>query len=124
MPLEHVNITVHDPKATAAVLSDLFDWQIRWEGPAMDNGYTVHVGDSTGYLALYKPSHALQPATDTYQQMGGLNHVAVVVDNLDATEARVVAAGFTPDNHAEYEPGRRFYFDGPEGIEFEVVQYD
>jgi len=31
--LEHVNITVADPKRTAAVLMDLFDWHIRWEGP-------------------------------------------------------------------------------------------
>jgi len=42
---------------------------------------------------------------------------------LEAVEARVKAEGFVPHNHADYEPGRRFYFDGPDGIEYEVVSY-
>jgi hypothetical protein len=37
-----------------------------------------------------------------------LNHIGVEVDDLDATEARVVAAGLKPFSHADYEPGRRF----------------
>ncbi|MEC7669548.1 MAG: VOC family protein, partial [Pseudomonadota bacterium] len=28
-----------------------------------------------------------------------------------------------PHNHADYEPGKRFYFDTPDGIEIEVVSY-
>ena len=51
--LEHINITVSDAKATAALYCKLFDWHIRWEGPAMDEGYTVHVGTDTQYMALY-----------------------------------------------------------------------
>jgi len=47
-----------------------------------------------------------------------------VVPDLDAVETRVKEAGFIPKSHANYEPGRRFYFDGPDGIEFEVVSYD
>ena len=43
--LEHVNVTVSDPKATAAWLGAVFDWKIRWEGDAMSGGYTAHVGD-------------------------------------------------------------------------------
>ncbi|MEZ5340555.1 MAG: hypothetical protein R2706_03650 [Acidimicrobiales bacterium] len=38
-------------------------------------------------------------------------------------EARVIAAGFEPYNHGDYEPGRRFYFDDADAIEFEVVSY-
>ena len=57
-------------------------------------------------------------------RVAGLNHVGVVVDNIDSTEAKVKAAGYEPHNHADYEPGKRFYFDGPDGIEFEVVHYD
>jgi catechol 2,3-dioxygenase-like lactoylglutathione lyase family enzyme len=52
-----------------------------------------------------------------------LNHVGVVVEDLDATEAKVRAAGFAPHSHADYEPGRRFYFHDRDGIEFEVVSY-
>ena len=124
MKLEHVNITVPDPKATAETLIALFGWHVRWEGAAIDNGYTVHVGDEESYLALYAPSKGLNAAPDRYTINGGLNHVGVVVDDIDATEARVRAAGYEPHNHADYEPGKRFYFDGPDGIEFEVVSYD
>lgn len=55
--------------------------------------------------------------------VGGLNHVGVVVADLDATEARVKAQGFATHSHADYEPGRRFYFNDDAGIEYEVIQY-
>ena len=123
MKLEHVNITVPDPNASAQILCDLFGWHIRWEGEALNNGYTVHVGDTDSYLALYKPAAPLRPMTDSYTQIGAINHVGVVVDDLNTVETRVTAAGYAPHSHADYEPGERFYFDGPDGIEFEVVQY-
>jgi catechol 2,3-dioxygenase-like lactoylglutathione lyase family enzyme len=62
-------------------------------------------------------------APDRYRTPGGLNHIGVVVEDLDAIEAKVKEAGFHPHNHADYEPGRRFYFDGPDDIEIEVVSY-
>ena len=52
-----------------------------------------------------------------------LNHVGLVVDDLDAAEAVVIAAGLEPFSHADYEPGRRFYFFDWDGIEFELVSY-
>lgn len=52
-----------------------------------------------------------------------MNHLGVVVDNLGAAEEVVLAAGLEPFNHADYEPGRRFYFFDWDGIEFEVVSY-
>lgn len=122
--LEHANLTVADPKATAAWMREVFGWHTRWEGPAISDGYTVHVGEATSYLALYRPAGALQPGDGgSYTRVGGLNHVAVTVPDLDATEAKVRAAGFTPHSHASYEPGRRFYFHDDNGVEFEVVSY-
>lgn len=124
MPLEHVNITLPDAKAAAAVLCELFDWHIRWEGPAKEDGYSLHVGDKDSYLALYTPAWDLRDTPERYRYSAGLNHVGVIVDDIDATEARIKAAGFTPYSHDDYEPGRRFYFEGPGEIEYEVVQYD
>ena len=124
MRLEHVNICVPDPKGTAAKLCELFGWHVRWEGAAKDDGFTVHVGDDDSYLALYAPVQALRPEATRYAHVAGLNHIGVTVDDMPATEARVKAAGYTPHSHADYEPGERFYFDGPDGIEFEVVHYD
>lgn len=120
--LEHVNLTVSDPDRTAALLQALFDWQIRWSGPAMAGGRTVHVGTDDQYLALYAGRDADgQPLA--WPKSQPLNHVALTVDDLDDAEARVVAAGLTPINHGDYEPGHRFYFFDRDGIEFEIVSY-
>jgi catechol 2,3-dioxygenase-like lactoylglutathione lyase family enzyme len=122
--LEHVNMTVKDPKATAALLCDLFGWHVRWQGPAIAGGFTVHVGSDDSFVAVYSGATGKQGAPqDNYSQLGGLNHIGVVVDDLDAVEARVAAAGLKAHSHADYEPGRRFYFHDRDGIEFEVVSY-
>lgn len=121
--LEHVNITVSDPEATAGWLGDVFGWRLRWEGASIHGGRSMHVGTESAYVALYTPPQVTEPAHSNYHQRGGLNHVGVTVDDLDAAEARVAARGFTPHSHADYEPGRRFYFHDHDGIEWEVVSY-
>lgn len=117
--LEHVNVTVADPRRTAEMLERLFGWRIRWEGPAKLNGRTVHVGTDSGYVALWTPPPGFRPGEEDSR----LNHIGVVVDDLDAAEQRVMAEGYQPTNHGDYEPGRRFYFNDEDGIEYEVVSY-
>ena len=117
--LEHVNVTVSDPRRTAEMLERLFGWHIRWEGPAKLNGLTVHVGTDDAYVALW--SHAGFGAAVVGSR---LNHIGGVVEDLDAAEQKVIAEGFTPQSHADYDPGRRFYFDDSDGIEFEVISYE
>lgn len=119
--IEHVNITVSDPERMAALLGDLFGWRIRWQGPARDNGRVIHVGDDQFYLAVYTPPEA--PTPDIFAKGRPLNHVGIVVDDLDAIERRVEAAGLVPFAHGDYEPGRRFYFLDYDGTEFEIVSY-
>ncbi|QUJ75570.1 VOC family protein [Sulfitobacter albidus] len=122
--LEHANFTVTDARATAAWMCEIFGWRIRWEGAAMNGaGYTMHVGSDAQYLALYTPGDAPTPASSSYSQAGGLNHIAVVVEDLDAMERAIKAQGFETGNHGDYEPGRRFYFHDADGIEYEVVSY-
>lgn len=121
--LEHVNVTLKDASAFAEMLEDLFDWKVRWEGDAIAGGRSVHVGTEDDYVALYQPATQVAAKSDNYVTSGGLNHIGVVVDDLDGTEAKVKKAGFAPRSHADYEPGKRFYFDGPEGVEIEVVSY-
>jgi hypothetical protein len=74
------------------------------------------------YLAVNKRGDATA-SPDTDKTIGGLNHIALVVDDLDAVEARVVGASFATHSHADYEPGRRFYFHDQDNIEYEVVSY-
>ena len=124
--LEHVNITVADPQRTAALLVDLFDWRIRWEGAAMGGaGYTVHVGSDDSYVALYaaKGDQAVPDQAASYRTRGGMNHIGITVDNIDKVEEKVKARGLVCHSHADYEPGRRFYFHDNDGVGFEVVSY-
>jgi len=121
--LEHVNVTVQDPDKTAAMLCQLFDWQIRWAGSSIHGGRSVHVGTPQQYLAVYSMPKIRSPKQVSYEQIGGLNHLGVHVDDLDAVEQRVLAAGYKTFNHGDYEPGRRFYFRDDDNIEFEVLTY-
>jgi catechol 2,3-dioxygenase-like lactoylglutathione lyase family enzyme len=120
--IEHVNVTVSDPERAARLMEAVFGWQVRWQGPARDGGRTIHVGSPDHYVALYTSSDE-PPSADDFVKGRPLNHIGVEVDALDETEARVVAAGLTPFSHGDYEPGRRFYFLDPDGIEYEVVSY-
>jgi catechol 2,3-dioxygenase-like lactoylglutathione lyase family enzyme len=120
--IEHVNVTVSDPARAARLMEALFGWRVRWQGAARDGGHTVHVGSDDHYIALYTGKDVAYTADD-FAKGRPLNHIGVEVDDLAAVEAKVVAAGLRPFAHADYAPGRRFYFLDPDGIEFEVVSY-
>ncbi len=122
MRIEHVNVTVSDAERSAALMQRIFGWNVRWSGPARDGGRAVHVGSGDHYLALFT---AADPAESEYEFIKGrpLNHIGVEVADLEAVEARVSQEGLTPFAHGDYDPGRRFYFLDPDGIEYEVVSY-
>jgi catechol 2,3-dioxygenase-like lactoylglutathione lyase family enzyme len=120
--IEHVNVTVSDPDRAARLMEDVFDWRVRWRGPARDGGHTIHIGSDDHYLALYT-GRDIAYTDDDFAKGRPLNHIGVLVDDLDAVEAKVAAAGLRPFNHGDYAPGRRFYFLDPDGIEYEVLSY-
>ncbi len=124
--VEHVNITVSNPAATAQVLEDIFGWHIRWQGHSALGGDTIHVGEAgtASYVAVYGREGRDESKALAHKKGAPLNHIGVVVDDLDTTEARVEAAGLSPFSHGDYAPGRRFYFFDRDGIEWEVVSYD
>lgn len=120
--IEHVNVTVRDPARSAALMSALFGWHERWRGTARDGGLSIHVGSEQAYLAFYTGPDGAD--ADAFFEKGmPLNHIGIEVDNLDAAEQRVIAAGLKPFAHDDYHPGRRFYFFDENGIEFEIVSY-
>ncbi|QDK31296.1 VOC family protein [Sphingomonas sp. IC081] len=122
--LEHANITVSDIDRSSALLQDLLGWHERWRGPAINGGETIHVGGDFSYIAVYTDRKTqAKDGTRRFGKGAPLNHVGLVVDDLDEAERRVIAAGLVPFNHAYYEPGRRFYFFDWDGIEFELVSY-
>ncbi len=117
--LEHANITVSDPERSARLLQDLCGWHERWRGPSQLGGWTIHVGGARDYIALYTRDGPIGP----FAKAAPLNHVGLVVSDLDAAERTVITAGLEPFGHGDYEPGRRFYFFDWDGIEFELVNY-
>ena len=118
--LEHINITVSDIERSAALLERLMGWHIRWRGPSQLGGKTIHVGGEDDYIAVYTRG---APLAARHAKGAPLNHVGLVVEDLDAAETIVKDAGLEPFNHADYAPGRRFYFLDWDGIEFEMVSY-
>jgi catechol 2,3-dioxygenase-like lactoylglutathione lyase family enzyme len=117
--LEHCNITVSDPERSAALLGKLCGWHERWRGPSQLGGWTIHCGDEQSYIALWTDGKG----DKAFAKGVPLNHVGLLVDDLEAAEAAVVESGLEPFNHADYEPGRRFYFFDWDHIEWEVVSY-
>ncbi|HTU09689.1 MAG TPA: VOC family protein [Allosphingosinicella sp.] len=127
--IEHVNVTVSQPERSARLFEELFGWRVRWHGPARDGGTAIHVGDETNYIAVYAEPRPRDRAWEgqlenrDWPKGAPLNHVGIQVEDLDAVERRVIAAGLVPFSHGDYEPGRRFYFMDWDGIEFEIVSY-
>ncbi|MAP94669.1 MAG: glyoxalase [Ponticaulis sp.] len=121
--LEHINFTATDPMKTAERLCRIFDWKIRWFGPSLNGGSSVHVGTDDLYLAIYAPKEDVNDQPESFLTRGGLNHVGILVDNLAAAEERIIKEGYVTHSHQTYEPGSRFYFHNEDGIEFEVLSY-
>lgn len=121
--LEHANISVSNPDKSAKRLCDLFNWTVRWSGPSMDDGYTVHVGGSNSYVALYSCGKIHNRNKLDHTQLANLNHIAVAVSDLEKTEEIAKKLGLKPFNFREYNPGRSFYLVDDDGLEIEVVCY-
>lgn len=117
--VEHANLTVTDPDRSADLFVKLLGWHERWRGKGQLGGTTIHVGSKDTYLALYTNENA----SGGYSKGQPLNHIGLLVDDLNAAEKVVKNAGLEPFGHDDYEPGERFYFFDWDGIEFEVVSY-
>ena len=62
-----------------------------------------------------------------YTHGDGYGHVAVAVDDLDATHSHFVALGFSPNDIVEFAPdgdliARFFFVQDPDGYKIEVLQ--
>lgn len=119
--LEHVNISVTDGERTAALLEKLTGWHRRWEGPSLDNGRSIHLGDEAAYVAI----HTSPRIKGSFVKSVPMNHIGIAVDDLAVAERTVADAGLEPFNHGAYNPGpSTFYFLDWDGIEWEVVSYE
>mgnify|MGYP000247534290 CR=1 FL=1 len=118
--LEHVNISVTDGERTAQLIAKLTGWHRRWEGPSLDNGRSIHLGDEQAYVAI----HTSPRIKGGFVKSVPMNHIGIAVDDLDTAETIVTEAGLEPFSHGTYDPGpSSFYFFDWDGIEWEIVCY-
>ena len=66
LSLEHANITISDLEKTAACMQAVFGWRIRWQGTALESGFTLHIGTETQYLVLYCPADLQKTPSDPH----------------------------------------------------------
>lgn len=118
---EHVNRWVADVDASVRFYEDVLGLRIRWQGTAPSGVRVVHVGNDHFYLALAQASDGSKVRSDGSAL--GINHIGLMVDDLDATLARARAAGFEPYSEMAYDPGRHAYLTDPDGLEIELVEY-
>ncbi len=121
--LEHINLTVADADQTAQRLCRIFGWSVRWAGQGIHGSRSVHIGGDKSYLAVYSQTAPGPGIRTNYVSANQINHIGITVDDLEAAERRIIQAGYKPYSHADYEPGRRFYFRDEDGVEYEVISY-
>lgn len=122
--LEHANINVRDIDKTVKFLGAAFpDFRVRREGT--NNGRRwMHYGTDDTYIALNEAS--LEPAEQWVPYAGkpGINHLGYEVDDVDALQERLAAAGFKDSTYPNNHPHRkRVYFYDADGNDWEFVQY-
>jgi hypothetical protein len=127
--LEHLNVTLTDlDRATRALQAIVPQWSVRGAGTWDDGDGRSHawrhVGDDFQYLALYEaaPGSALQASGPG----SAFNHLALVVDDLDAALARLRAVGIALDHVGGSTEHRRsaYVMIEPERLQVELVAYD
>jgi len=124
--LEHLNVTLTDlDRATRALQAIVPEWSVRGAGTRDDGLGNVlpwrHVGDDFQYLSLYEtpPGRKLRAA-------GAFNHLALVVDDLDAALERLRALDIPLDHIGGSTAHRRsaYVVIEPERLQIEMVAYD
>ena len=124
--LEHLNVTLTDlDRATRALQAIVPEWSVRGAGTWDDGLGNVlpwrHVGDDFQYLSLYEtpPGRKLRAA-------GAFNHLALVVDDLDAALERLRARDIPLDHIGGSTAHRRsaYVVIEPERLQIELVAYD
>ncbi len=127
--LEHLNVSLTDlDRATRALRAIVPQWSVRGAGTWDDGDGRSHawrhVGDDFQYVALYEstPGSALQASGPR----SAFNHLALVVDDLDAALARLRDVGVALDHVGGSTEHRRsaYVVIEPERLQIELVAYD
>jgi catechol 2,3-dioxygenase-like lactoylglutathione lyase family enzyme len=128
MHLEHANITVSSIEKTKHFLGAVFpEFKVRGQGEAGEGSshrHWLHFGTDETYIALEELT-TQPPSVKSHSYFNlGINHLCFVVDDIDAVNQRLVAAGYKAGGIVPGEPFRkRTYIFDAVGHEWEFVQY-
>lgn len=120
-----INIDVDDLARATAFYTALLDLKI---GRRFGNGGVELIGGAVPFYLLVKPAGTVASSTTGEQRRYTRHwtpvHLDFVVDDVDATVARAVAAGATVDDPAESHAwGRIAHLADPFGHGFCLIQF-
>ncbi|MCW8330118.1 VOC family protein [Photobacterium sp. SDRW27] len=121
--VEHANVTVNNLDNTVDFLQAAIpEFQIRHQGQA-EHYRWCHIGTDNSYLALQEIVERTQIDRIPYRDVG-LNHIGLVIEDVDAARKRLLAAGYRENDIVSPHPWRkRIYFWDQDGIEWEFTEY-
>lgn len=124
--VEHANISVSDPEETIRFITAAMpEWEIRGEGEMEWFGEMVHwyhVGDGHSYVAI--KSGGSGKAVDWKRRSTRVEHIGIVVPDLDSLVERLADCGYEVDHFGPDHPFRKnAYFLDSHGLQFEFIQY-
>ncbi|OAN14114.1 lactoylglutathione lyase [Photobacterium jeanii] len=122
--VEHANITIKDINQTIRFITTAIpEFQVRHQGET-EHYRWCHVGTEHSYLALQevvaRDSTDRQPYVDV-----GINHIGLVIDDVDAAKSRLLAAGYreNPMAATAHPWRKRIYFFDSSDVEWEFIEY-
>ena len=121
--IEHANLTVNDMKESINFFKFAFPhFKIRGGDDKLEEW--IHLGDDYTYIAIQKVVADLGNKFIKNYDTIGINHIAFVVDDIEAVTERLQEGGFKRSYDKAVEKYRiRDYFADADGNEFEFIQY-
>ena len=124
--LEHANITVQNIDKAIQFLNIVApDFVIRKDESKEGTYRWAHIGNDSFYIALQEPhlQNKQSEGSIPYENRG-VNHLALIVSDLDKIEQQLIAAGYQKSIDTPQEKYRKriYYFDN-DGFEWELIEY-
>lgn len=125
--IEHCNITVPNiDEAIKFIQIVAPDFKVRKDEMPPSNNRWAHIGNEKYYFALQEAHLGSEPKKprQAYKNFG-VNHIALIVDDLSAIEKKLVKAGYQRSIDTPTEKYRkRLYFFDSFGFEWELIEYN
>ena len=122
--MEHANLHVRHFDDAVRFLKTAFpEFYVRSESETEGLRW-MHIGTDETYIALNETKDDRDANREPYDGKPGINHLGYEVDDVDALQKRLAAAGFRDSTYPNSHPHRkRVYFYDADGNDWEFVQY-